>query len=416
MPPTPPHPHPRHRAWVEVDTGAIGRNLARVRDHVGPNVKIIAMVKCDGYGLGVKNVVAALARERPFGYGVATVDEGLELRALGVREPVMVCCPVPPSDLPRAIAAHLIPTISDLPALTALTRLAADTPPPAPPLPFQIEIDTGMGRAGFSLASPTAPDTAPTPDPAATPPNSPHPPSPTPTPPGFPTPTPRPWWPHVRRAASRNLHLFGIFTHLHSADAPDLASARRQIQRFDDFVRTADGIGPGTLLHCANSAGTLRLPSQTANAVRPGICLYGGSAGHGTEPPETAVAIRARVVLVRDVPGGATVGYGATYRSKGPERWAAVGIGYGDGLPRTLGNRGWGLAGGHRVPVVGRISMDTTVVRVSGSTSSGDVVTFLGRDGKTELTLEEVAELADTIGHEVLTGLSRRLPRIRMES
>lgn len=380
------HLDPRSRAWVEVDTGAIGRNLARIRRHVGHGVRVIAMVKCDGYGLGVENVVAALAPHRPFGYGVATVDEGVELRDLGIREPVMICCPVPPADLPRALAARLIPTISDLETLNALTRLAADTPPPAPPLPFQIEIDTGMGRAGFPLADPPT------------------------------VPSPTHWWPHIRRATARNLHLFGIFTHLHSADESDLTSARRQIRRFDDFVRAADGIEPGTLLHCANSAGTLRLSSQTANAVRPGIYLYGGSAGPGTEPPETAVHVRARVVLVRDVPGGATVGYGATYRSEGPERWAVAGIGYGDGLPRTLGGRGWGLAGGRRVPVPGRISMDTTVVRVTGDTSPGDVVTFLGRDGENELTLEEVAELADTIEHEVLTGLSRRLPRMRIET
>ena len=373
-------PDPRRRAWVEVDTGAIGRNLARIRRHVGPRVRIIAMVKCGGYGLGVDNVVAALAPGRPFGYGVATLAEGIELRDLGVRDPVMIHCPVPPADLPRAVAAHLIPTISDLDGLTALAALAS--PAPAPPLPFQIEVDTGMGRAGFPLA----------------------------------TAAPTHWWPHVRRATARNLHLFGLFTHLHSADEPGLSSARRQIARFDDFIRAADGIDPGALLHCANSAGTLRLASHTANAVRPGIYLYGGSAGPGTEPPETAVHVRARVVLVRGVPGGATVGYGATHRSKGPERWAAVGIGYGDGLPRTLGNRGWGITGGRRVPVLGRISMDTTVVRVPESTSPGDVVTFLGRDGETELTLEEVAELADTIGHEILTGLSRRLPRIRMES
>ena len=340
------------------------------------------MVKCGGYGLGVENVLAALAPQRPFGYGVATVDEGLELRDLGVRDSVMVCCPVPPTDLPRVTAAHLIPTISDLPSLAALANLAAGTPAPAPPLPFQIEVDTGMGRAGFPLAGQAN----------------------------------APWWPRIRSAASHNLHLFGIFTHLHSADEPDLSSARRQIARFDAFIRGADGIEPGTLVHCANSAGTLRLTSRTANAVRPGIYLYGGPAGPGTVPPETAVAVRARVVLVRDVPGGSTCGYGATYRSKESERWAAVGIGYGDGLPRSLGNRGWGIADGRRVPVLGRISMDTTVVGVSGDTSPGDVVTFLGRDGETELTLEEVAELADTIGHEVLTGLSPRLPRIRMES
>ena len=399
MPAPPPRPHPRRRAWVEVDIGAIGRNFARVRHHVGPGVRIIPMVKCGGYGLGVEHVVAALAPGRPFGYGVATVDEGLELRDIGVREPVMICCPVPPADLPSAAAARLIPTISHLPSLTALTNLAS-AGPTAPPLPFQIEIDTGMGRAGFPLTG-TATEAAHTLDTET-------------TPSGFPLSAPRDWWPHVRRATG--LHLFGLFTHLHSADQPDLTSARRQIERFDDFVRGADGIEPGTLLHCANSPGTLRLSSGTANAVRPGIYLYGGSAGPGTEPSETAVAVRARVLLVRDVAAGATVGYGATYRSQGRERWAAVGIGYGDGLPRTLGNRGWGLAGGHRVPILGRISMDTTVVRVSGSTSPGDVVTFLGRDGETELTLEEVAELADTIGHEVLTGLSVRLPRMRIET
>lgn len=378
----PPRSPTRARAWVEVDTGAIGRNLARVRRHVGPDARIIAMVKCGGYGLGIENVVAGLAPGRPFGYGVATVAEGIELRNLGVGEPVMICCPVPPADLAPAVAAQLVPTISDLDALDALAALAA--PPPAPPLPFQIEVDTGMGRAGFPLGD-TGSARA-------------------------------PWWPRIRRAATRNLRLFGIFTHLHSADEPDLAGARRQIDRFDDFVRNTGGIEPGTLLHVANSAATLRLSSRTANAVRPGIFLYGGAAGPGAEAPETVATVRARVVLVRDVPAGATVGYGATHRSEGPERWAAAAIGYGDGLPRRLGNRGRGLLDGREVPILGRISMDTTVVGVSGSTSVGDVVTFLGRDGETELTLEEVAELADTIGHEILTGLSRRLPRMRMES
>ena len=392
-PPAPPAPHPHRRAWVEVDTGAIRRNLERIRHLVGRGVRVIPMVKCDGYGLGMENVVAALAPARPFGYGVATVEEGLELRRLGVREPVMVFCPVPPRDLPRAVTAALVPTISDRAGLAALTRLAADTPAPSLPLPFQVEIDTGMGRSGFPLAdTESAPSGFPLADPATG------------------------WWSDILHAVASGLRLFGVFTHPHSADEPDLTSARRQIERFDDFVRGVEGIGPGALLHCANSAGTLRLSSRTANAVRPGIFLYGGSAGPGAERPETAVAVRARVVLVREVLPGATVGYGATYRSRGRERWAVVGIGYGDGLPLALANRGWGVAAGHRVPVVGRLSMDTTVVRVFGNTAPGDVVTFLGRDDGTELTLEEVAELAGTSGHQVLTGLSARLPRIRVES
>ena len=175
-------PHPRRRAWVEVDAGAIRRNLERIRRIAGRGVRTIPIVKCDGYGLGVENVVAALAPARPYGYGVATVAEGLELRRLGVREPVMVICPLPPRDLPRAVAASLVPTISDLASLAALTRIAAATPAPALPLPFQVEVDTGMGRAGFPLDDPAAG-----------------------------------WWSDILHALASGLRLLGVFTHLHSA-------------------------------------------------------------------------------------------------------------------------------------------------------------------------------------------------------
>ena len=369
--------HPRDRAWVEVDLAAIRRNLNRVREVAGAHVKLVPMVKADGYGLGVRRVLEAIRPAGPFGYGVATLDEGLELRQLGVSEPIMVYSPLPPDSLARCVAAGLIPAVSDLETLAALHRIAAPASGPRSAIPFQVEIDTGMGRAGFHL------------DESAT------------------------WWSEVTRLTRAGLRLFGVFTHLHSADHPDLGSARAQVARFDRFVRGAAGIGPDVLVHCANSAGSLRLASRTANAVRPGIYLYGGDVGDPDNPPRPVAAVRARVALVRDVPPGTTLGYGATYTSRDTERWAAAGIGYGDGLPRALGNRGWAIAGGCRVPIVGRISMDTTVVRVPGDVSVGDIVTFVGRDGEAELSLEEVAESARTIGYEILTGLSPRLPRIR---
>ena len=371
-----PATHPRDRAWVEVDSAAILHNLNRVQQSVGPDVRLIPMVKANGYGLGIKRVVQALAPARPFSYGVATVAEGLELRRIGVREPVMVFSPVPPDTLAPAVAGGLIPTISDQASLAALEEVAASVAH-GTEASFQVEVDTGMGRAGFALQD------------AGT-----------------------GWWNDILRATESGLKLFGVFTHLHSADQPDLSSARRQIERFDDFVRGVEGIGPGTLVHCANSAGSLRLPPGTANAVRPGIYLYGGAAGHAADPPEPVAAVRARVALVRDVAPGTTLGYGATYRSQGRERWATVGIGYGDGLPRVLGNRGRGIVRGRQVSIVGRISMDMTVVRTSGDVSVGDPVTFVGRDGDAELTLDEVAQRAGTIGYEILTGLSPRLPRV----
>ncbi len=439
--PPPPLAPPRDRAWVEVRTAALRHNLARVGESAGPDVKLIPMVKADGYGLGVARVVDALAPARPHGYGVATIDEGLELLRLGVRGPVIVCAPVPPQTLPRAVEAGLIPTISDLDSLAALRALAATATRPRPsataphpsapiphppaPIPFHLEIDTGMGRAGFPL------------DPALTP-------APSPAPTASDTPS---WWPPILSATrplrtpttppnptpQPPLHLHGIFTHLHSADHPDLASARAQIDLFDAFIesrRRAGELPAGTLVHCANSAAALRLASRTANAARPGIYLYGASAAAARQPPEPVAALRARVLLVRDVPPGATLGYGATYRARTHERWAAVGIGYGDGLPRVLGNRGSAIANGRRLPIIGRISMDTTVVRVSSGGAQdhgaahdpgaarqsalgpGDIVTFIGCDGGIELPLEEVAEQAGTIPYEILTGLSRRLPRV----
>lgn len=369
----------RDRAWVEVDAGALFRNYRQVRVAAGPGVKLIPMVKADGYGLGAQRVVEALAPADPWGFGVATVDEGLALRRAGVRAPVMICAPVAPVALGRAVHGRLIPTVSDLETLEALQALASRD---GARIPFQVEVDTGMGRAGFPLAG-AAGD----------------------------------WWPRVLAAAAAGVRLFGVFTHLHSADETDLTSARLQVERFRDFVHAVEGIGPDTLVHFANSAGVLRLPQRFANAARPGIYLYGGRPGPVPVPPAPVAAVRARIVLVRRVPAGATVGYGATYRARASERWATAAIGYGDGLPRALGNRGRALASGRTLPIVGRVAMDTTVLRLdeADDVSPGDAVTFIGRDGDAAVGLDEVAALANTIDYEILTGLSPRLPRATKE-
>ena len=372
----------RERAWVEVDAGALLRNYRQVRAAAGPGLKLIPMVKADGYGLGAQRVVQALAPDDPFGFGVATVAEGLALRCAGVRAPIMICAPVPPDALGRAARGRLIPTVSDIETLEVLQALASARDDAR--ISFQVEVDTGMGRAGFPLAEAAGE-----------------------------------WWPRVLAAADAGLRLFGVFTHLHSADEADLTSARQQVERFRDFVHAVEGIGPDTLVHFANSAGVLRLPQRFANAARPGIYLYGGRPGPVPVAPEPVAAVRARILLVRRVPAGATVGYGATYRARTPERWATAAIGYGDGLPRALGNRGRALASGNALPIVGRVAMDTTVLRLDEAgparPSTGDAVTFIGRDGDAAVGLSEVAALANTIDYEILTGLSPRLPRATKE-
>ncbi|NNM34794.1 MAG: alanine racemase [Gemmatimonadetes bacterium] len=359
------------RAWVEINPAALQTNLDAVRDSVGPDVRVVPMVKADAYGLGVEQAVAILEGSAPSAYGVATVDEGVQLLALGIERPVMVYSPVPPGQVRQGVEQGLVLSVSSAAEAEAVGRAAS-----GPAAPVQVEIDTGMGRAGLPAHEVGT------------------------------------WWPALRD--DPRLSVVGVWTHLHSADEADLASGRAQIALFEEACGRLDGLDPGALIHVANSAGSLRLACSGANAVRPGYFLYGGHVGEGTPPPEAVVSLRARVALVREVAEGTTLGYGATYRAGGTERWASVAIGYGDGLPWALGNRGRALVRGRSVPIIGRISMDSTVVDVSDldALAAGEAVTFIGSDGGAHIALDEVARVAGTIGYEILTGLSPRLPRV----
>jgi len=368
---------PRRRAWLELDGRALLRNYRTAGDAAGPGRGLIPMVKADGYGLGVQEVVARLEGEAPSGYGVASVAEGLELRAAGVRRPVLVFTPLPPGQEGEALRAGLTPTVSSGAALRRLVAAARETESSGE---FHLEVDTGMGRAGVS------------------------------------------WFEAgellggIEEARAAGLRWGGCFTHFHSAEEPDGVATALQLQRFHEALRTLSPLPPtGFLVHVCNSAALFRLPESLSTAARPGIFLYGGTVGEGVPEPEEVVSLRARVVLVREVPGGSTVGYGATHTAPGPRRWATVALGYGDGLPRMLGNRGRALVRGTPVPMVGRISMDMTVLDVSeveGGVEVGEVATFLGRDGEAAIPLEEVAALAGTIHYEILTGFTQRLPRV----
>lgn len=346
------------------------------------------MVKANAYGLGIAGAVRTLRGAAPgepaMGWGVATVDEGLRLRELGVTEPIRIFSPVPPGDLSRAWRGGLHPSLSDLSCLDGLPSDLSGS--------FDVEVDTGMGRSGFEAREVSR------------------------------------WAPALlKRGAAPGLCWAGVFTHLHSADDPDLgaalASVEEQLRRFRVVLAEVDRLGdaaghPRLQRHVANSAGALRFADRLASldAVRPGIALYGGSVGAELGMRDV-VAVRARVTRVTSVPGGTTLGYASTYRSTGPERWATLGIGYGDGLPRALSNRGAALLAGRRVPIIGRISMDMTVVDVSdvAEVRPGDVATLVGSDGSEEIALAEVAEHAGTIDYEILTGWTPRLPRIWLD-
>ena len=366
------------RAWVEIDLEALRDNYRAVREAVGTRAAVVPMVKADAYGLGADRVVRALDPLEPWGYGVATADEGAALRDFGVRRPIVVFGPLPPTSVATAARAGLSATISDIASLERWAAAATSGR-----LDFHVEIDTGMGRAGFDWR-----ETA-------------------------------DWSRAVQQIAKgAKVRWTGVMTHFHGADGSDPAPSAVQWERFQDALAQLPIARDELMVHAANSAAALRWPEYAADAVRPGIFLYGGHpAREATEriaAPRAVAAVRARLVLVRDVPPGSTVGYGATHVARERERWGTLAIGYGDGLPRRLANRGSAIVRGRVVPFVGRISMDMTVVDITGvpDAQAGDVVTLIGADGEATISLDDVADQAETISYEILTGLRPRLPRV----
>ena len=360
------------RAWIQVRADALRHNYTRLREAVGPEARVLPMVKANAYGLGVEEVVSCLDPLDPWGFGVATVPEGVTLREWGVERPIVICSPTPMSSIDAAIEADLQLSVSSLRVLERIDQVARAASRVAS---IHVDVDTGMGRSGFDWRAAEE------------------------------------WLPAV--AAPRDhVRWVGCYTHLHSADA-DGDSVEAQWLRLSDVLDRLDGVQDDLMVHVLNSAGAFRAPEHAKALVRPGIFLYGGEVGDGQPVPQPVVSIHAMVVHTRDVEAGTTLGYGATHSATGPRRWATLSIGYGDGLPRALGNRGSALLHGVRVPIIGRISMDVTVVDITDvpEVIEGDVATLIGCDGGEIITLDDMALTAGTISYEILTGLTPRLPR-----
>jgi alanine racemase len=364
------------RAWVEVRLEAIRANYRAIRAAAGS--ALLPMVKADAYGLGAERVIRALEAEQPWGYGVATVEEGAALRRAGVRRPIVVFGPMPAGEEPYAAQAGLVATVSDVEAL-ARWAAAAEA---IGRLDFHLEIDTGMGRSGFDWRETGQ------------------------------------WAGQVHALCAPNVRWTGVYTHFHSADIADVTPTRTQWTRFRDALVQLPVSVEDLMVHASNSAAALRWPEYSADAVRPGIFLYGGRAVDpdvsGVARPQAVASVRARLARVREVPPGTTAGYGASYAARSWERWATLPLGYADGVFRNLGNRGEALIHGRRVPIIGRISMDMMVVDITAAPDAviGDVATLLGADHDEEITVDELAARAGTISYEVLTRLTRRLPRV----
>jgi alanine racemase len=346
------------RAWVEVDLGALQRNGALLARRSA--VRLLPMVKADAYGLGAVPVARALEPLNPWGYGVATVEEGEELRAAGIARPIVVFTPLLTDDLDSARKAGLTLALSEPTAIARWASLGGT---------WHLAIETGMNRGGVC-------------------------------------------WDEVDRLlpvlAAHPPE--GAFTHFHSAERND-GSREEQERRFANAVARLPA--RPAILHCENSPALERRSASPWTVIRPGVFLYGvGSGSDADIRPEAVAALRARIVALRKVEDGETVSYLATYHAVGRRTIATVAAGYADGYRRSLSNRGSALVRGRRAPVVGVVTMDMTMVDVTDAPCElGDVVTLLGREGDEEISIQEMSEASDLSPYELLTGLRLRLPR-----
>ena len=365
---------------AEVSLGALRTNLRAARDLVGPAVKVLAVVKADGYGHGAVAAARAFVEAGAAALGVSTVEEGTELRRAGVGGQVVVLGGAFPGEEANVVAGDLevaVWTRAAAEAAGAAARAAGRT------VGIHIKVETGMTRLGLDPV-----DVG-----------------------GF-------------GAAIRDLpglRVAGVFSHFASADAVDTASARAQVERFRTAVEAlaANGVRPAEV-HLANSAAVLSAPAAHFTMVRPGIMLYGyAPAPHLASRArlEPAMRLRTRVAQARRVAAGTPVGYAGTWVAARPSTIAVLPLGYADGYHRLASNRAHVLVRGRRAPIAGRVCMDHTMIDVTdvGDVRAGEPVVLFGSQDGAAIRADELGAWVDTIAYEVLTSVGKRVPRVYVE-
>jgi len=360
------------RALVDLD--AIAANFVYLSERAA-GAPVLCVVKADAYGHGAVPVAAALAREGARWFGVALVEEGVELRDAGVAGRILLLGGCEDAQLETALDAELTPTIISRESFDALCRLAERRGV----IRCHLKVDTGMTRLGIP-------------------------------------------WQEIGEIAARlpheGLEIEGLYTHLATSDDPAVAFTRAQLERFHACrdALLARGI-PRPMLHVASSAGLLTRAETDVQLVRPGLALYGLNPFGNARAPELtpALTLVSRVIRVASFPRGTSVGYGCTFIAHRDSRFATIPIGYEDGIPRALSGDWEVVIRGCLVPLVGRVSMDLVVADVTdleGASMGDEVIVVGGGDGSGAHPVEEMARRLRTIPYEVTTGISSRVPRV----
>ena len=370
-----------HRpTWAEIDLDALAANFHVVKDHVGSGVKVMAVVKANAYGHGAAECARRLEKEGVDWFGVALPEEGIELRDAGITKPVLCLAGFWEGQAEACVRHKLVPAVYRLDMIEALDLAARERGEVAD---VHVKIDTGMGRLGVRFDEAT--DFA------------------------------------DALARFKNIRIDGLMTHFAAADEPSCGPLTHdQIQRFDHALATfrARGYEP-TYRHLANSAGIFGQPTAWGNMVRPGGVLYGLwrdilSPGDRNQKLQPVMSLHSRITLLKWVHPGETVGYGCTFEASSKTLVATIPIGYHDGYMRALSNRGHAIIRGVFATVIGRISMDLTLIDVTNvpNVQLHDEVKLLGRDAGLSVTAEDLAKTAGTLSYEVTCGVGQRAPRV----
>ena len=367
-----------HRCWAEIDLAALERNLKKIRASIPPHMRYVAVVKADAYGHGLPHAAARLMHAGADLFAVANVAEAAQLRELGPGWPILVLGPLLPEEDPLVAEYDLAATVSTEDEVDRLERVGAAA---GRTVAVHMKIDTGMGRLGVWHPE-----------------------------------TPRLY---ARIRASAHVSLAGVFTHFASPDDdPDFT--REQRQRFLTALGACPGLDLAALfVHADNSAGLESMSGASPfNAVRIGLLQFGVLPHSRTllhqVNPEPVFSFKTRIGIVKNLPEGTTISYGRTYTLTRPTRVAVICAGYGDGISRAMSNRGKVLIGGKRCPILGRVTMDQTVVDVShlDNPACGDEVVMVGRQGAEEIGVSEFSAWSDTIAWETLVSITKRVPRL----
>lgn len=371
---------PERPTWLEIDLSAIAHNTQYIKELVGPDVRVLASLKADGYGHGALKVARTVLHNGASMLGVATVSEAIPLREAGITAPILVFGYVPLWQMREAVRLGLTLTLYAQDAAHTLAHAARAL---GKKVPVHVKIDTGMSRLGIRaeqvdeiLELLTTIRTLP------------------------------------------DLELEGMFTHFARADAEDLSHAYLQLTRFQTILRLIEeqGIKP-PLIHAANSAATIAMPEARFNMVRPGIALYGLQPSPDVRLPagsRPALSFKTQVAQVKLIPAGECISYGCTYITTQPTWIAVLPVGYADGFRRAPTNWGSVLIHGQEAPLLGRVCMDQSMVDVSHipNVRIGDEVVLIGRQGEMDLTAEIVAQRLGTINYEVVSEILARVPRV----